>query len=99
MAIIKKSEVKTPIRVNKEVATSLGLEEGDVIEGTLKSYQSAKSGCMIEVQFQEEDKLYSVLTWTGVDMAALTSKLGGNVELTVRGYSGDYCNFAAKFLK
>lgn len=99
MAIIKKAAVKTPIRVNAAIGKELGLEEGDVVEGTLKSYQSAKSGCMIEVQFEEADKLYSVLTWTGVDMAALTSKLGGNVELTMRGFSGDYCNFAAKFLK
>ncbi len=90
MAIIKKSAVKSPIRVNAVVGKELGLEEGDVVEATLKSYQSAKSGCMIECQFEEGDKLYSVLTWTGVDMAALTSKLGGSVELTMRGFSGDY---------
>lgn len=99
MAIIKKSAVKSAIRVDASIASTLGLEEGDVVECVLKSYQPAKSGCMIILEFEEADKTYSIMTWSAIDMATLTSKLGGRAEATCRGIKGDYCNFAVQFHK
>lgn len=103
MALVKKASSSVEvIKITPEICTQFGLVAGDKLEGKLHAYLPTKNGvgAMIEILIYGDDKdVYSVLTYTGDSMATLSTKLGGEVELTYRGVNGVYANFSAKLLK